>query len=112
MEKTAKEWTEGMICPVVKIRRQKICADCTGIALLNVTFKVLPSLTQKRLEMVEHNVHEYQMGFRPSRLTMENIHTIRQTYEKCYIIKWTYIIYLLMTNRLLTDRKEVQQAKP
>ena len=79
-----------------------MCADCRGITLLNVTFEVLPSLIQKRLsEMVEHNVHEYQMGFRPSRSTMENIHTVRQ-YEKCYIIKWTYIIYLLMTNRLLT----------
>jgi hypothetical protein len=31
-----------------------------------------------------NNISKYQMEFRPNRSTMENIHVIRQIYEKCF----------------------------
>ena len=34
--------------------------------------------------MVECNIGKYQMEFRPNRSTMENIHIVKQIYEKCF----------------------------
>lgn len=34
--------------------------------------------------MVEHNIGEYQIGLRPNRSTTDNIHIVRQIYEKPY----------------------------
>lgn len=43
------------------------------------------SLIQKKLsEMVEHNIGKYQMEFRSNISTTENIHIVRQIYEKCF----------------------------
>jgi len=48
-------------------------------------YKVFSPLIQKKLsEMVECNIGRYQMEFRPNRSTMENIHIVRQIYEKCF----------------------------
>jgi hypothetical protein len=65
MEEISVEWTEGIICPVFKKGERKLCLNCRGITLLNVTYQGFSSLIQKMLaEMVEHNMGQYQMEFR------------------------------------------------
>jgi hypothetical protein len=57
IEEISVEWTKGMICPVFKKEDRKLCLNCRGITLLNVTYKVFSFLIQKVLaEMVEHNM--------------------------------------------------------
>jgi hypothetical protein len=66
MEEIPVEWTEGIICPLFKKGDRKLCINCRGITLLNVTYKVFSSLIQKKLsEMVECNIGMYQMEFGP-----------------------------------------------
>lgn len=85
MEEVPVEWTEGIICPLLKKGDRKIFLNCRGITLLYVTYKVFFSLIQKKLsKMVEHNIGNYQLEFRPNRSTTESIHIVRQIYEKCF----------------------------
>jgi len=75
IEEIPFEWTEGIICPLFKKGDRKLCLNCRGFTLLNVTYKVFSSLIQKKLsEMVEHNIGKYEMEFRPNRSTAENTH--------------------------------------
>ena len=86
IEEIPSEWTEGIICPFFKKGDRKLCLNCRGITLLNVTYKVFSSLIQKKVsEMVEHNIGKYEVEFRPYRSTTENTHIVRQrVYEKCF----------------------------
>jgi hypothetical protein len=85
MEEISVEWTKGIICSVFKKGDRKLCLNCRGITLLDVTYKVFSSLIQKMsVEMVEHNIGRYQMEFRRNRSTVENIYIVSQIYEKCF----------------------------
>ena len=54
MEEIPVEWTKVIICPLFKKCDRKLCLNCRGITLLNVTCKVFSSLIQEKLsEMVE-----------------------------------------------------------
>jgi len=86
MEEISCEWTEGIICPLFEKGDRKLCLNCRGITLLNVTYKAFSSLIHKKLsEMVEHHIGKYKMEFRPNRSTTENTHIVRQrVYKKCF----------------------------
>jgi hypothetical protein len=84
-EKTPSEWTEGILCPIYKKGYRKQCNNYRGIPLLNITYKISAILLYNRLsEIIEPEIGDYQMGFRPNRSTIDNLFIVRQIYEKCY----------------------------
>ena len=50
---------------------------------MNITYKIFAILLYNRLSKItEPEIGNYQMGFRPNRLTIDNIFIVRQIYEK------------------------------
>jgi sorting nexin-29 len=83
--KIPSEWTEGILCPVYKKGDRKQCNSYRGITLLNITYKIFAILLYNRLsEIMEPEIGNYQMGFRPNRSIIDNIFIVRQIHEKCY----------------------------
>jgi hypothetical protein len=84
-EQIPEEWHEGVICPIFKKGDRKECNNYGPITLLNVVYTIFAVLLYNRINaIVEHQLGEYQMGFRPNRSTIDNIYVIRQIYEKCH----------------------------
>src|SRR5215470_9991695 len=84
-EKIPCEWSEGILCPIYKKGDKKQCSNYRGISLLNITYKIFAILLYNRLsKLIEPEIGDYQMGFRPNRSTIDNIFIMRQIYEKCY----------------------------
>jgi len=84
-EKIAWEWSEGILCPIYKEGDRKQCNNYRGISLLNITYKIFAILLYSRLStIIEPEIGNYQMGFRPNRSTIDNIFIVRQIYEKCH----------------------------
>jgi sorting nexin-29 len=84
LEKIPEEWKLGVIHPIYK-KGDKMQCDYRGITLLNVAYKIFTALIHKRLsEKAEDKIGDYQMGFQANRSTIDNIHIIRQIFEKCY----------------------------
>lgn len=79
------DWRSGLLTPIYKKGDPTICSNYRGIMLLNTTYKILTSIIRKRLEKyTEGELGDYQQGFRPGRSTIDAIHIITQTIEKCY----------------------------
>ena len=73
-EKIQCEWSEGILCPIYKKRDRKQCNNYRGLSLLNITYKIFAILLYNRLsEIIEPEIGNYQMGFRPNRSTIDNI---------------------------------------
>jgi len=84
-ERMPKEWEIGIICPIFKKGDRREFSNYRGITLLNITYKIFICLIHNRLaKYSELTLGEYQVGFRPSRSTIDQIHVIRQILEKCY----------------------------
>jgi sorting nexin-29 len=84
-EKISCEWSEGILCPIYKKGDRKQCNNYRGISLLNITYKILAILLYNRLsKIMELEIGNYQMGFRPNRSTIDNVFMVRQNYEKCH----------------------------
>nr|XP_014275578.1 uncharacterized protein LOC106680395 [Halyomorpha halys] len=84
-EKMPEDWTRAVICPIHKKGDKLTCDNYRGIALLSTTYKILAVLLHKRVsDFTENIIGEYQGGFRPGRLTVDQIFTLRQAMEKCY----------------------------
>jgi hypothetical protein len=59
--------------------------NCRAITLLNVVYRVFSSYLHNKLsEIVENKISENQRDFRPNRSTIDNIHIVRQIYEKSH----------------------------
>ena len=84
-EKIPCEWSEGILCPIYKKGDRKQCNNYRGISLLNITYKIFAILLYNRLsQIVEQEIGNYQMEFRPNRSTIDNIFIVRQIHEKCH----------------------------
>jgi len=78
-EKIPCEWSEGILCPLFKKGDRKQCINYRGIFLLNITCKIFAILLFNRLsKIIEPDIRNYQMGFRPNRSTIDNIIIVRQ----------------------------------
>jgi len=88
------EWSEGILCPIYKNGDRKQCISYKGISLLNITYKIFAILLYNHLsKIIEPEIGNYQMGFRPNRSTIDNIFIV--TYMRNIInIMSIYIIYL------------------
>jgi sorting nexin-29 len=61
------------------------CQNYRGIAVLNVSYKILWVMFVKRINVYAEDVlGEYQRGFRSKRSTLYQIINVRQILEKCY----------------------------
>jgi len=64
---------------------RKQCNNYREISLLNVIYKIFAILLYNQLsKIIEPEIGNYQVGFRPNRSTIDNIFIVRQIYEKCY----------------------------
>jgi hypothetical protein len=84
-ERMPEDWEIGIICPIFKKGDRRDCSNYRGITLLNNTYKIFICLIYNRLaKHSEQILGDYQLGFRPNRPTIDQIHTVRQILEKCY----------------------------
>jgi len=84
-EKIPCEWSEEIPRPIYKKGDRKQCSIYRGIFLLNITYKIFAILLYNRLsKIIEPEIGNYQMGFRPNRSTIDNLFIVRQIYEKCH----------------------------
>ena len=70
---------EPLITPLFKKGDRRSCENYRGIALLDVTYKLLASIIKRRLEgYMEEALGEYQGGFRNGRGTTDQIFILKQ----------------------------------
>jgi hypothetical protein len=63
----------------------RICSHHIGITPLNTTYKIFYNLLYNTLiNIVETKLRDFQMGFRRDWSATDNIHTIKQIYEKSH----------------------------
>jgi len=81
-EKIPCELSKGILCPVYKKGDRKQCNNYSGISLLNITYKIFAVLIYNQLsKIIEPEIGNYQMGFRPNRSTIDNIFIVRHIRE-------------------------------
>lgn len=72
-------WTEVLLCPVYKKGDRAECQNYRGIALQDVTYKLLAMIIRNRLKnAAERIVGEYQCGFRENRSVNDQIFILKQ----------------------------------
>jgi hypothetical protein len=82
-EEVPKEWGGGLLVPLFKSGSKEDPDNYRGIALLNVTCKVLTSLLNDRVSRIaEKKLLEEQAGFRSGRGTTDQLFSLRQVIEK------------------------------
>jgi sorting nexin-29 len=70
------EWSE-VILHIKKAKKQ--CNNYRGISLLNITYKIFAILLYNQLsKVIEPEIGNYQMAFRPNRSTVHNMFIVRQ----------------------------------
>jgi uncharacterized protein YdcH (DUF465 family) len=83
-EKIPYEWSEGVLCPVYKKGDKTQCHNYREISLLNITCKIFAILlySYNRLStIIEPEIGNYEMGFRPNSSTIDNIFIVRHIRE-------------------------------
>ena len=79
----SSDWNLSTLCPVLKKGDPTICANCRGISLLPIAYKVLSSALCERLKpQAKALIGSYQCGFRTGKSTIDQIFTLRQIMEK------------------------------
>jgi hypothetical protein len=62
-EEMPKDWSEGIICPILKKGDRTLRNNYRGITLLNVMYKVFAILLYNRLKEIVQKQLDFQMGF-------------------------------------------------
>jgi sorting nexin-29 len=71
------------------------CVNYRGITLLNVAYKILSSVINRRLKMVTQKIiEECQCEFHPNRRRVDQLFVIRKITEKSYEYNMDLYIYL------------------
>jgi sorting nexin-29 len=84
-EEFPEDWKTSLICPIHKKGDKQDHNNYREIALLNVAYKMFSNCILTRLkEKAEQTIGEYQGGFRPGKLTTDQIFIIRQSYQKTW----------------------------
>lgn len=87
-ENMPQEWRTGQVVTIHKKGDQHMCRNYRGITLLNVVYKILSTLVQRRLaDATRDIIGNYQLGFRQGKSTIDAIHTVKQIMEKAYEYK-------------------------
>lgn len=82
-EKIPKEWKIALIYPIHKKGDKQICNNYRGIALLNVTYKILSYCLLDTIKpWVEGILGDYQARFRENRYTIDQIFNLHQILQK------------------------------
>lgn len=77
-----EEWYTVLVSPIHKKNNPQICNNYRGIALLNVTYKMLAYYLLDRIKPIaEEIIGDYQGSFRPNTFTTDQIFVIRQTLQ-------------------------------
>ena len=85
--KPPRDWQTGVIIPIFKKGDRKQCTNYRGISLLSLPGKVYAKcLERKCREIVESKLEDGQCGYRPGRITTDQIFTLKQIFEK----SWEY----------------------
>lgn len=83
LEQMPKEWETGQMITIHKKGDQRICENYRGISLLNVAYKIVSTLIQKRLaDASKKIIGKYQCGFVAGKSTIDAIHTVKQIIDK------------------------------
>lgn len=84
-EQLPKQWNNAIVCPVHKKGDKSYCKNYRGIALLDVTYKVLAKVIRNRLaDIYNSEIGEYQGGFRQGRGTADQIFTLKMIQNSSY----------------------------
>lgn len=84
-EEIPKEWSSGLICPILKKGDKSECKNYRGIMLLDIAYKILSTVIFGKINRyAEQILEDQQCGFRQERSTMEQIFVMRQIMEKCH----------------------------
>jgi hypothetical protein len=84
-EQLPDQWNEGIICPIFKKGDRLNCENYRPITLLNIAYKIYAILLNNRLvKIVENQLSDAEMGYRPNRSTIDNTSIIRQVFAKCH----------------------------
>ncbi|KAF0724359.1 ribosome biogenesis protein TSR3 isoform X1 [Aphis craccivora] len=82
-EEIPKEWKTALVYPIHKKGDKQTCNNYRGIALLNVTYKILSYCILDRIKpWAEEIIGGYQAGFRQNRSTIDQIFILRQVLQK------------------------------
>jgi len=78
-----EDWKTAIICPIYKNGDRQSCSNYRGIALLNVTYKILSNCILDRMRpWAEEILGDYQAGFRKNRSTIDQIFILRLILQK------------------------------
>jgi hypothetical protein len=82
-ERMPNDWSQSILCPVLKKGDPTICSNYRGISLLSTAYKVLSGVLCNRLKpFMDKLIGSYQCGFRPGKSTIDQVFTLRQILEK------------------------------
>ena len=82
-ERMTNDWSQSILCPVLKKGDPTICSNYRGISLLSTAYKVLSGVLCNRLKpFMDKLIGSYQCGFRPGKSTIDQVFTLRQILEK------------------------------
>jgi hypothetical protein len=103
-EKMPNEWNLALICPIYKKGEKSECSNYRGISLLNIVYKIIAAVINKRLNTyAEELIGEYQNGFHNNRATTDNIFVMHQILKNVMNITLNCISYTLILSKLLTQ---------
>lgn len=78
-----QDWEVAVIIPIFKKGDNRECNNHRGISLLSVAGKIFSRILELKLRHeVEHQLEEFQSGFRPKRSTQDLIFSMRMLSEK------------------------------